>query len=232
MNSRFIRLIKHGASGVPDRNRALRCRPHGHGGGRRAVGPLGNFTPGLEHRQSLMWMCSSRRRFAKAPQEMTVPGFYDGEGTYRLRFSPPKQGKWTYETKSNLTELSGQDRFAQCREADRQQSRAGGGVQDVHLPLRRRHAVSHARHHELPVDEHAGRTAADHVKVDRGHRVQQIPVLRFSQVVRAQPGRAGSRCLPEERGRGIRLQPAGSGLLGALSNSALSICRSWASRRN
>ena len=28
-------------------------------------------------------------------------GFYDGDGIYRVRFSPPKAGKWTYQTRSN-----------------------------------------------------------------------------------------------------------------------------------
>src|SRR2546423_2870732 len=27
-----------------------------------------------------------------------VPGFYDGDGSYCLRFMPPRQGKWTYRT--------------------------------------------------------------------------------------------------------------------------------------
>jgi len=39
---------------------------------------------------------------------VTVTGFYDGDGTYRLRFSPNQPGEWTYETQSNLHELSGQ----------------------------------------------------------------------------------------------------------------------------
>ena len=36
-----------------------------------------------------------------------VPGFYDGEGVYRIRFMPPTQGPWRYETRSNKSELSG-----------------------------------------------------------------------------------------------------------------------------
>jgi len=30
-----------------------------------------------------------------------VPGFYDGEGVYRVRFMPDTTGAWRYETKSN-----------------------------------------------------------------------------------------------------------------------------------
>ncbi len=37
---------------------------------------------------------------------ISVPGFYDGNGNYRIRFSPPTQGTWSYQTKSNVTELS------------------------------------------------------------------------------------------------------------------------------
>jgi hypothetical protein len=34
-------------------------------------------------------------------------GFYDGNGTYRIRFMPDSPGKWTYVTKSNRRELDG-----------------------------------------------------------------------------------------------------------------------------
>lgn len=36
---------------------------------------------------------------------ITVPGFYDGQGMYLIRFSPPRQGVWTYVTDSNRAEL-------------------------------------------------------------------------------------------------------------------------------
>lgn len=45
--------------------------------------------------------------FSKGEQSIKVPGFYDGEGKYIIRFSPNKQGEWTYITESNLDELSG-----------------------------------------------------------------------------------------------------------------------------
>lgn len=37
---------------------------------------------------------------------ITVPGFYDGNGMYRIRFSPDKQGEWTWKTNSNSEELT------------------------------------------------------------------------------------------------------------------------------
>lgn len=38
---------------------------------------------------------------------VTVRGFYDGDGVYRVRFSPPSPGAWSYETRSNRPELDG-----------------------------------------------------------------------------------------------------------------------------
>ena len=39
--------------------------------------------------------------------QRSVEGFYDGEGHYKIRFMPHLQGKWSYETKSNVAELDG-----------------------------------------------------------------------------------------------------------------------------
>ncbi len=33
--------------------------------------------------------------------KITVPGFYDGNGIYRIRFSPGTEGEWSYQTESN-----------------------------------------------------------------------------------------------------------------------------------
>jgi PKD repeat protein len=40
-------------------------------------------------------------------ESATVRGFYDGDGIYRVRFSPPTPGTWRYETRSNRPELDG-----------------------------------------------------------------------------------------------------------------------------
>ncbi len=37
-----------------------------------------------------------------------VPGFYDGDDNYRIRFMPETTGTWHYETKSNRWQLTGQ----------------------------------------------------------------------------------------------------------------------------
>jgi hypothetical protein len=52
--------------------------------------------------------------FRHGETAMTVPGFYDGEGTYRVRFMPPEQGEWTFRTTSNAAELDGQTGILEC----------------------------------------------------------------------------------------------------------------------
>jgi hypothetical protein len=45
--------------------------------------------------------------FTDGAATVTVPGFYDGGGVYKVRFSPGSTGEWRYETKSNRWELTG-----------------------------------------------------------------------------------------------------------------------------
>ncbi len=47
-------------------------------------------------------------RFSHGNTHMTVPGFYDGNGRYVVRFSPPATGTWTYATTSNIAKLNNQ----------------------------------------------------------------------------------------------------------------------------
>jgi hypothetical protein len=44
--------------------------------------------------------------FDNGGKKIEVPGFYDGEGVYRLRFMPEVRGRWHYETQSNRWELT------------------------------------------------------------------------------------------------------------------------------
>jgi len=44
--------------------------------------------------------------FTSNEESVTVPGFYDGEGRYCIRFSPHIQGSWTWKTSCSLPELS------------------------------------------------------------------------------------------------------------------------------
>lgn len=45
--------------------------------------------------------------FRQESQRLVVPGFYDNQGVYKVRFSPPAQGEWRFDTSSNCPELSG-----------------------------------------------------------------------------------------------------------------------------
>lgn len=46
-------------------------------------------------------------RFTQGEKQVTVPGFHDGEGRFKIRFSPPATGRWRYETASNQRQLNG-----------------------------------------------------------------------------------------------------------------------------
>lgn len=45
--------------------------------------------------------------FRQGTREIAVPGFYDGDGVYRLRFMPDAEGAWAFETRSNVADLDG-----------------------------------------------------------------------------------------------------------------------------
>ncbi|WP_329001852.1 DUF5060 domain-containing protein [Kribbella sp. NBC_00709] len=45
---------------------------------------------------------------------VTVDGFYDGDGTYRARFSPDREGSWDYITSSSAAELDGHRGTFEC----------------------------------------------------------------------------------------------------------------------
>ncbi|QGY42124.1 DUF5060 domain-containing protein [Maribellus comscasis] len=45
--------------------------------------------------------------FVNGDKRILVPGFYDGNDTFRIRFSPPVQGVWKYKTQSNNNDLLG-----------------------------------------------------------------------------------------------------------------------------
>ena len=47
-------------------------------------------------------------RFSQGDKRIRVPGFYDGNGRYCVRFSPPATGTWTYVTTSKTPTLNNQ----------------------------------------------------------------------------------------------------------------------------
>lgn len=59
---------------------------------------------------------SLNAKFTNGSKTVSVPGFYDGNGSYKIRFSPDETGRWTYETESNLPELDAQKGSIQCVE--------------------------------------------------------------------------------------------------------------------
>jgi len=52
--------------------------------------------------------------FRQGETTLRVAGFYDGEGTYRLRFMPPSIGEWTYVVQSSRAELDGKQGRLTC----------------------------------------------------------------------------------------------------------------------
>lgn len=47
--------------------------------------------------------------FRQGSQEFKPEGFYDGDGNYKIRFMPDRDGAWTYQTISNRAALNGQE---------------------------------------------------------------------------------------------------------------------------
>ncbi|MGO7426099.1 DUF5060 domain-containing protein, partial [Rhizobium ruizarguesonis] len=45
--------------------------------------------------------------FTHKSREVRVPGFYDGNGIYRIRFMPDIEGKWSFLTRSKTAALDG-----------------------------------------------------------------------------------------------------------------------------
>jgi len=45
--------------------------------------------------------------FRKGAREVTIDGFYDGDGVYKIRFMPDSPGQWSYLTESNAAALQG-----------------------------------------------------------------------------------------------------------------------------
>ncbi|TDE15588.1 DUF5060 domain-containing protein [Dyadobacter psychrotolerans] len=52
--------------------------------------------------------------FSNGTEKLTVNGFYDGEGTYKVRFMPQKTGVWKYRTISNSKSLNGKTGTFTC----------------------------------------------------------------------------------------------------------------------
>ena len=56
--------------------------------------------------------------FTLEHRTVQVKGFYDGDGTYRVRFMPDAPGRWTYATDSSAHELAGHTGDFTCTPPD------------------------------------------------------------------------------------------------------------------
>lgn len=59
---------------------------------------------------------SLEAEFENGSHTIAVPGFYDGEGIYRIRFSPDRLGQWRYVTRSDEAALAGRRGSFACVE--------------------------------------------------------------------------------------------------------------------
>ena len=73
--------------------------------------------------------------FSHGNRELRITGFYDGEGTYRVRFMPDTEGTWRYRTQSNVSSLDGLEGTLTCVRA-----RKGHGP----VRVSNRHHFAHA----------------------------------------------------------------------------------------
>ena len=137
--------------------------------------------------------------FRQQHRTVQVDGFYDGDGAYKVRFSPDNEGEWTYVTRSNRRELDGQTGALLVRRAIGQKSRPRLRAQYLRFRLRRRHALLPFRHHLLRLDPSARRAAAADPRDAAPGAVQQDAHVRLPQMVHVQPGRAARVSVPAAR---------------------------------
>jgi len=53
-------------------------------------------------------------RFTLGHRSVEAAGFYDGDGVYRVRFSPDSVGRWSFETTGSVKELAGHTGSFEC----------------------------------------------------------------------------------------------------------------------
>ena len=70
----------------------------------------------------------------------TVPGFYDGDGIYRIRFMPQIEGQWRYVTHANVPELDSQSGSLIC----------GPAAEGSHGPIRVKDTFHFAHDDDTP----------------------------------------------------------------------------------
>ncbi|SEB76372.1 Protein of unknown function [Terriglobus roseus] len=87
-------------------------------------GPVADALPGAAEGLVALWDCfevslpgpadgnpflevTFAAKFSQGSRVLSVPGFYDGDGRYMVRFMPDAVGDWTYVTESNVPTLAG-----------------------------------------------------------------------------------------------------------------------------
>jgi hypothetical protein len=78
----------------------------------------------------------------------TLPGFWDGNGTWRIRFAPTRVGTWTWRTRSNDSEMHGQEGEIECVAED---ASSGGFLVTDTSPAYQHHYLLSDRSRYLPV---------------------------------------------------------------------------------
>ena len=58
-------------------------------------------------------------KFIHMKDTLSVSGFYDGNGVYKIRFMPQKEGKWSYQTFSNIKSLNKKKGVFTCTSASK-----------------------------------------------------------------------------------------------------------------
>jgi hypothetical protein len=104
-------------------------------------------------------------RFRHGNRVVWPDGFYDGGGTYRVRFMPDTLGAWSFETRSNRDELDGVTGEFVCTEPS----------PDNHGPVR-----VHDKHHfsyadGTPTYRSAPRVTSGHTRETSSKRRPSIP---------------------------------------------------------
>jgi Domain of unknown function (DUF5060)/Protein of unknown function (DUF4038)/Domain of unknown function (DUF5605) len=72
-------------------------------------------------------------RFTLGHRTVEAAGFYDGSGSYKVRFSPDSTGRWTMETTSGMRELGGLTAAFECTPAGKENHGPVGTAHQFHF---------------------------------------------------------------------------------------------------
>ena len=116
--------------------------------------------------------------FTQGHRTVELAGFYDGDGMYKVRFSPDTVGRWGFETTGSAKELTGLTGAFEC-----QQPRPGEHGASVSFSVCRRNAVLSFRHHLLFVRVHRRATGPDDAgrfEIGRLQQGEDVPAAKIA----------------------------------------------------